>query len=1305
MDERFAELRQQVPLQGMLGYLNFSQGRPDARFQRQLADAFGWLSARGAEPPWRALHEGLLAELATLEQSGAAAFRDVQQVRAVLNLAMRRLLPAYREHHADLLFHQGENELFQPFFLARVCEAVLAQGPPWKEEERITAGALNQLNDFIGHRPIAILETRPRGEPYEHERVRPIPLYLRDAGLAPGRYQELIAQALDILGRADSTLLQEAGFELALLDEFALDPRAYDHGHPANRRPNYVFGEWDPHHLDPQGRFRRYVVRQITLDGLLDRVEESPERLFEAAAVLAGTVLMATGTSGPSPTAYDSSITLASLVPRIARYRDAFYAGLLQQLTGPHGERLREEAARTRQPFGGARQHLNHFLARHRATQLQQRHLAVIFAEMGYPDAGRREAARIPVASVRLLSEVLGRLAAGQRLAEQGELGEAARLLPEAEELLHRGIGCGAFLDPWNILGFQGLFPLSPAREDSVRDPRVEELIHMVEALLNLYARLTSEAAAVGQGALVQEMTAALRRLAAWWDRFATTEVGDVRSVHGGAVAESAEHVATALALWHERGEATADIAFWKQYLPGFRSPEAFALVIDALLRKRDHRAALALLVNWLAQVEQVPLADGEHSFHTLALRWLLEVKGQASGAGAPEGEGPQAAARVPTPSADSWDLTKRFFDHLEANADEYWQVPTLEGVRRKEQEKSEDLYGAAYEGVTYRDSTGDDDEGVVAEGGAPRDDFDLEAEGESIGRRLAFLTTVARLWQVAALRSAEPVSPERNEALQSWLETARGHQQQLLNLMDALHEYPVAPPWGSYDLVVEYDRRRVLKEQLLYTIIGTCLETTLAVGAIRGAMGLAEAGPDTPPWEPLVLELEECLFRGDAARARAVLPAFLRQFRDEPLLFTALSDDGQPRQVLRARLAQTVLRALALSLPRLGLLHETYHVLKTAQAMEQAQPTPGRRVTEFNHLFEAAFRAVVERVVESAFHWGPDGNERELVKLLEELTGPFLALWVEHSRTLRLSTLEMSRRDNDWRALQVFIQRYGGDLFHARFLTLANLRGILHRGVGPYLDHLRDNPDPLHPIRLLDDLEKFGADAGKLREEAVELLQFIFQAVIENYEEYRDYNSTTTQSDYGENLHVLLDFLRLKTSYERQAWNFRPLVLVHDVLARAGEAAAAVRWQEAFAELTQEPAAQHLETLAGLEQSHGLRLGTIRGRLEERFVKPLALDRLCALIEPALEEAQLPGEQPAFAALERDLQAYTANPAGVGLDVPQWLQRLEGEVRRARAASSDVALLAEGILPVPEVTLPLSELRRLLADWDRPLE
>jgi hypothetical protein len=70
-------------------------------------------------------------------------------------------------------------------------------------------------------------------------------------------------------------------------------------------------------------------VQQVTLDGLIERVsagerKEQNELVFEAAAVLAGTILMASGTSGFGPEAHDSTVTLSSLLPIIAGYRDEF---------------------------------------------------------------------------------------------------------------------------------------------------------------------------------------------------------------------------------------------------------------------------------------------------------------------------------------------------------------------------------------------------------------------------------------------------------------------------------------------------------------------------------------------------------------------------------------------------------------------------------------------------------------------------------------------------------------------------------------------------------------------------------------------------------------------------------------------------------------------------------------------------------------------------------------------------------------------------------------------------------------------
>jgi hypothetical protein len=265
--------------------------------------------------------------------------------------------------------------------------------------------------------------------------------------------------------------------------------------------------------------------------------------------------------------------------------------------------------------------------------------------------------------------------------------------------------------------------------------------------------------------------------------------------------------------------------------------------------------------------------------------------------------------------------------------------------------------------------------------------------------------------------------------------------------------------------------------------------------------------------------------------------------------------------------------------------------------------------------------------------------------------------------------------------------------------MTLANLRGILHHGIGKYLDYLRDNPDPLHPIRLLDDL-----GAGITRVEAERRLQAVLQIVVENYEEYKDYNTTTTQSDYGENLHVLLDFLRLKASYERHAWQFRPILQAHEILARRGLQEAALLWEQAFVRLTKELAEQHLQELARLEQTHGVRLPSVTDRLQERFTRPMDLDRLCAAIEPVIDEVEQGGGAKMLTQLEEKLDLYARQPAGSGLDVPHWLRRLEQEVERVRTTRAAIAELAEEFCPVPRVRLTAADLQQQLQDWEVPL-
>jgi hypothetical protein len=458
-----------------------------------------------------------------------------------------------------------------------------------------------------------------------------------------------------------------------------------------------------------------------------------------------------------------------------------------------------------------------------------------------------------------------------------------------------------------------------------------------------------------------------------------------------------------------------------------------------------------------------------------------------------------------------------------------------------------------------------------------------------------------------------------------------------------------------------------------------------------------ARPGGPRPNWEAPAIRLEQALLRGDAEHAREALAGFMESFQGEPLLYKALSDGGEPRTILRTRLAQTLLRRLANALPRLGLIREAFGVLKMAQALEQTHNAGRRGVTEFNELFRAAYQASVEAVLESMLQ--ADDQEIDAVELLETLTRPYLQMWIDHSQTVQLTALESCVSDEEFSKLAGFIQNYGGELFHAKFLTMANLRGILHRGVDAYLDYLADNPDPARPLKLLDDL-----GVKIRRSDAVRWITVAMQALIENYEEYKDYNTTTPQSDYGENLHLLLDFLRVKAAYDRQAWRLKPLFLAHEVLVRRDQPALALAWQNAFAELTEELGRQFVERLTQLEEKHGMRLRTVADRVDEQFTRPLALDRICALVEPAMKEAGRGGSNEPFTALTTAIEPLASNPSGVGLDVPHWLRRLSNEVDRVRSRASHAGALPEDALRVPLKIVSVEDLRLHLKNWDTPL-
>ncbi len=1316
-------------LQRLAGYLNFSSGTSDPATLASwnvVYDAATQGNPLSGPAAWLVLKDWLSETLCRLEKE-SPAFRDVSQAKTLVRLLWSELLPAYLDFHRDLLFHQEPEVLFNGFFLARCAEELLSELGQ-ADDQAIIASTIRRLNDFVGYRPVAMLENR-RCEPYPHEFVRPVPLYVRGAGVSAGPYHHVISLSLEILRQTDPDILSLASFDVQRLEELSLDPRAYDFDHPVNRRPNYHFGQWDERRVSNGGYYTRFVIRQVTMDALLGRVTDHPEidrgeLMAEAATVLAGTMLMASGISGWGPGAHTSDITLSSMMKPIASYRDAFYEDCVHRITGVHAERLKAEQQLRRQPFGAARQHLNASLALRRAAQLQHVQLSRLYARMGYPDAAKKQADAVPVPSARMMVRIDSAMTLGLRALRADKLEEALPIPQQTLELFQRAIQCGALVDPWDILGFGGNFSLFPSPEAAVHDTRVDDIVYLIEQLFGFTARVWSEAAARDDEAAYAEMESIYQEIAEWWRTFAAHTVQSIEAADPLESFESARLVARALRLWHRGGAAAGDVAFWAPHADLFDSPRAYALVISALLERKDFVPAMALLVHWLGNAEQVGLRQGGSSLPRLAERWLLHLRGSCEGETFNFGE-PSIDQTPNHDTSEIWPMASKFFDYLEANAEQFWSAPEfrlgkptsrakdweMELTAVDDGDTDAGLFDAAYEGMTYRDTTDDGHDGAVFEFSDSGSLDELEAESKRLIEHLSFLQSLARMWSVAAdiAVSAEMNSTEKLEArsqarietLGGWARRARENRIGLLELLDAVRRYQVTPGGSDKDSMRNYDRRRVLRDSLMERIIGTAVEMSDARRLICGAIlahpqvqwsdidGHDEMAED----DALAVRMYAALIAKEVGQARESFPTFLEALSDKSLLYIPLSRGGDPVKIYIARLRQRVLRHLMHWLPRRGLIAEACRLVEVAREMEQQNTIGIGAVTEFDSLFRAGFRSLVASIVESTrqsltkkkSELSEKKFAESLIPLLEKLTETLLGSWLAHSQTLRLSPLELVTDTTKWNKLVDFIKTYGEPIFTQNYLQLSNVRAILHQGVGKWLERsLEGGDDQLEGTKLLEDLE-----TGKLKtNEAERWISLVYESILDHHAEYLDYNSTTTQSDRGDLVYMFLDFLRLRVRYERIAWNLKPVMWAHEVLVRCGLENAAMRWRRSLSDRIGAEAEVYVQKLRQLQNDYAMRMPTVADHILERFIQPMTIDRMRALVGPSMRDAELDQPSRSFELLDQEAELLTRHPTGVGIDVPAWLHSLEEEVEllAKRRASSEIdpqTLMTMSIVPL----------------------
>jgi hypothetical protein len=1329
-------------LQRLAGYLNFSAGVSDPLTLAAWNEAYRHATHENplsGPPGWLVLKDWLIETLAHLHQT-APAFRDVTQARNVVQWLWSELLPAYLDFHRDLLFHQEPELLFNGFFLARCAEALLLESAV-AEKESLIQRTITRLNDFVGYRPVAILENR-RCEPYPHEAVRPMPLYIRGAGVTAGPYQHVVSLTLEILQHTDAGLMRAAGFEFSKLEELSLDVRAYDFDHPVNRRPNYHFGQWDERSVAGDGYYHRFVIRQVMLDALLGRITDHPEinrseLLAEAATVLAGTMLMASGVSGWGPAAHSSDVTLGSLMKPIAEYRDSFYQDALDRITGDHAKRLRDEQQLRRQPFGAARQHLNASLAFRRAAQLQHVQLSRLYARMGYPEAAKKQADAVTAPSARLMVRIDSALTLGLRALRAGNLDEALKAPRDTLDLFERAIHCGALVDPWDILGFGGNFSLFPSPEASVHDTRVDEIVHLIEQLFIYTARVWSEAAARDDETAYLTMEGVFREIADWWRAFAAHTVASLEAADPQDSFDSARLVARALRLWHRGGAAAGDVGFWAPHAELFDSPRAYSLVISALLEREDFVSAMALIVHWLGNADRVGLRQSCFSLPQLAERWLLQLRSTCDRDRCIYGE-PTLSQSPTNGTSTVWPLAKKFFDYLEANAEEFWSAPTFRlGDNAPEKRNweleitaaddepatpSHGLFEAAYEGMTYRDTTDDGNDGPVFEFSDAGSLDELDAESKRLTEHLNFLQSLSRMWCVAADMAVIADAPDgstsasarqqRVETLDGWVRRTLENRIGLLELLDAVRNYQVKPSGSDKESMRNYDRRRVLRDSLLERIIGTAVEMSDARRLISGAL-LAHSNDTTAPCDAsdelaeddaCAIRLYASLISGNAEQARKTFPAFLEAIADKSLLYIPLSKGGDPVKIYVARLRQHVLRHLMHWLPRRGLIAETCRLVEVAREMEQQNIVGIGAVTEFDSLFRTAFRSLVASIVESVRQQVPTKNtprERDrclsdqLIPLLERLTESLLASWLAHSQTLRLSPLEMVTDPTKWGRLVEFITQYGDPIFTQNYLQLSNVRAILHQGVDQWLTRgLEEQEGQLADTNLFRALE-----SGKLKlADAKRWISLVYEAILEHHAEYLDYNSTTTQSDRGELTYMFLDFLRLRARYERIAWNLKPVMWAHEVLVRSGLDHTATRWRRSLSDRIGAEAELYVTKLRQLQSDYAMRMPTVADHILERFIQPMTIDRMRALVAPAMRDAESNHPSRAFDLLEQEAELLTRHPTGVGIDVPVWLSSLEEEVELLAKRRNSTAIDPQSLMLMSNLRLSIEQIKQQLS-------
>jgi len=115
--------------------------------------------------------------------------------------------------------------------------------------------------------------------------------------------------------------------------------------------------------------------------------------------------------------------------------------------------------------------------------------------------------------------------------------------------------------------------------------------------------------------------------------------------------------------------------------------------------------------------------------------------------------------------------------------------------------------------------------------------------------------------------------------------------------------------------------------------------------------------------------------------------------------------------------------------------------------------------------------------------------------------------------------------------------------------------------------------------------------------------------------------------------------------------------------------------------------------------------LPSIADRVEERFIRPLEIDRLTALMQTVFEDAVGSSTSPAFEQLETQISRFTENPQGAGFEAPVWLEALEEELESCPQPGDQIDRVTPFEPHFRPTQLPWDAIREMLDEWQSPEE